>query len=210
MKKLLWQSLLLLFSFGFVFVWQATDLSQYTIQTMAVFIVLFLAVSIRKRKNTAEKITANESLSIILLNVVILLLVMATRNFSSSFFFLLYFLAFGVAFLLEPAIIVVFILGLIFVFFPYLFSDDVTGNIIKLVSVGLIGPIAYFFGREFKQGEEQAEEIDAIRREAQQKAKQIENDVADIIKENPTVKGKTAEKLTDILEESDELEKETE
>ena len=209
MKKLLWQSGLLFLSFGFVYIWQATDFNQYTIQTMAVFIILFLLVSIRKRKNTANKITTSESLSVIILNVVILLLVMATRNFSSSFFFLLYFLAFGIAFLLEPATIVVFILGLFFVFSPYVFIDDVTGNIIRLISVALIGPLAYFFGKEFKHGEEQAEEIDKIRKEAISASKQIENDVSEVLNnEKDSIPLEDAQKLEDALQKSHALKEE--
>lgn len=57
---------------------------------------------------------------IFLLNTVIFLLIFSTGSIDSGLFFLLYFLGFGIAFVFEPAVTFIFIVGTVFIFLPML------------------------------------------------------------------------------------------
>lgn len=92
---------------------------------------------------------------------VILLIVSSTGNLNSSLFFFLYFLLFGLAFLAKPASSFVFLLGIILFFLPDTLKGDLTNNLVKLSSLLLIAPIAYFFGREFEQRRNITDKVEA-------------------------------------------------
>ena len=84
------------------------------------------------------------------------------------------------------------------------------GDFIKLGSIFLISPLAYFFGRELKKDEKQTEELEALKERSADAGSTISDDVKEVIaKEKPNLKEDTTEKLNEILEESQELQEET-
>lgn len=165
--KFLLQSLLLIASFTFIFIWQQTTLSLYTLQTIAALVVLYLlAVTIKQRafnkpkekKEQEDKKTGFKDLAgVFLLNTGIILLIFSTGGIYSNIFFLLYFLAFGLSFVFKPAIVFVFAIGVTLVFLEQILIGDVIGNSLRIGSVVAISPVAFFFGRQFnkKESEEQ-------------------------------------------------------
>ncbi len=157
MKKLWWQLLLLVLSFTFVFLWQLSSFSKNTLQLAGGMIIIYLLVSLVRRKLNPMELLTSESWSIFFLNTVLILLIFATGVFSSFLFFLLYFLAFGIAFVFEPITVFVFVIGAILVFLPYVDIDDVTGNILHIGSLLAIAPLAFWFGLDYKK-KEQAEQ----------------------------------------------------
>lgn len=197
------QSLLLLLSFVFVFVWQKTPLSDYTIQALGFLIFLFLLLSARRKEfNLANVISKRDFLSIFTLNTLILLFIFSTGGLSSPLFFLLYFLGFGIAFVFEPTTVFIFILGAILVFLAEALTGDIMGNFLRLGSLALISPLAFFFGREYRKGEKQAEQIEKT-------SQAIKKDVAGVLEnEKQAIKSEDVEKLNDILEETEKLKKE--
>lgn len=194
------QSLLLLVSFVFVFVWQKTPLSDYTIQALGFLIFLFLLLSARRKEfNLANVISKRDFLSIFTLNTLILLFIFSTGGLSSPLFFLLYFLGFGIAFVFEPTTVFIFILGAILVFLAEALTGDIMGNFLRLGSLGLISPLAFFFGREYRKGEKQTEQIEKT-------SQAIKKDVAGVLEnEKQAIKSEDVEKLNDILEETEKL-----
>lgn len=136
---------LLALSFGFVFLWQATPLSLYTIQTLIALIAIYFILSFRRKKGIISFEVYNP-FSIFIINTILVLLVFATGGFSSPIFFLLYFLGFGVSFSLKPPIVFVFILGIILLFLPLALKDDVARNLLMLGSLIGVSTIAVFFG----------------------------------------------------------------
>lgn len=140
------QSILLALSFAVVFVWQNTPLSQYTIYVLAVLVVVYLAVSFKRKKGIFKMDGYNPG-SIFVLNTILVLLVFATGGFSSPVFFLLYLLSFGVALALYPFTVFIFLVGISALFLPLALQDDVTRNFIMLGSLALLSLIAAFFGR---------------------------------------------------------------
>src|SRR5439155_1261628 len=93
------------------------------------------------------------------------LLVFSTGVFNSPLFYLLFFLEFGVAFVFTPTLVFLFVIGTCLVFFPYAFHEDASGNLLRLGSLALVSPLAFYFGREFKTEEEQQEELSELREE---------------------------------------------
>lgn len=211
MKAVL-QSILLLLSFGFVYIWQRSPLSQYTIQALGFLVFLFILISAKKGKKDPNPISlfGNSSWVIFILNTIILLLVFSTGGFSSSLFFLLYFLGFGIAFVFEPITVFVFVIGAILTFLPQALIDNMAENLLKLGSLGLISPLAFFFGKEYIKGEKQEEEIEKIKERTKDAADTISKDVEEVMEdEKSNLKQKDVEKLNDILEETEDLREET-
>lgn len=208
--QILRQSLLLAASFALIFAWQRTFFSQYTIQVLGFLIFLFLISSARKKGvSPLNNVLGNSVLSIFTLNTVIFLLIFSTGGFSSALFFLLYFLSFGIAFIFEPATVFVFVLGTTLIFLPEAFKDNVLENFIKIGSLMLISPLAFFFGREYVKGERQNEHIEEIKERTKDAADTISSDVEEILQENKEIlKPKTVERLNEVLEETEDLREE--
>lgn len=203
--KFILQSFFIILSFIFIFIWQNTSLSEYTIPALGFLIFLFLLTSVKKKG-----LPKNESLLIFVLNTVIFLLIFSTGGFSSSLFFILYFLAFGIAFVFEPETVFVFILGTILVFLSFALKDNVLENLIRLGSLVIISPLAYFFGREYRHEEKQQANIEAMQERAKDAADTISKDVEEILEEEKqSLKGKDVEKLNEILEETEDLRQES-
>ncbi len=217
--RFLQHSLLLAISFGAVFIWQQTLLSEFTIQSLALLVIVYLVGSWIKKKKQAHQPISDDSppasafggsFEIVVLNTAILLLVFSTGNFSSGLFFLLYFLAFGVAFVFEPATVFVFVAATFLVFLPYALQDDVTGNFLRLGSLVLISPLAFFFGREYQKTVEQEEKIEELKEKAEEAAETISTDVEQVIdSEKEVAKSSDLDKLTEVLQETEKLKEES-
>lgn len=150
--KLVVQSLILLGSIAFVFVWQNSPLASYTIPLLGFLVFLFLLLSARK-KGFNPIVGNNELFGVFTLNTVILLLILSTGEFSSPLYFLLYFVEFGIAFVFEPPLVFLFVVCVTALFISNALQNDPTGNIIRLGSLALLSPLAFLFGKEYKQKE---------------------------------------------------------
>lgn len=203
MLRFFWHSLVLSAAFVFVFVWQQTILSQYIVQIIGFFVLLYLSIS-AKNKYTGNKIVFGGASDIFILTVVVLLIVMATNGLSGGMFFLLYFLGFGIAFVFEPWCIFVFVVGSIAVFLPQaLNSGDVLSNFVKLGTLLLISPLAFFFGLQYKKSEEQ----EAKEEETRKKAQTIEKEANEVLQNEKKLSKTGSQKLKAIVEESESLQK---
>ncbi len=207
--KLLEHCLVLLTSFILVFAWQQTPLSAINVQLLAIFIVLYLFISLRNRGKGFLTMGGNP-FGIFLLSSIILLVIFSTGNISSSVFFLLYFLSFGIAFVFEPASVFIFILGAFLVFVPSLSQGDFTVNLLKLLSLVLIGPLAYFFGKEYRLRDQEEEKIEELEERTQEAADTIAKDIDRVIKEEKqNLRPEDMEKLNEVLEETEDLRRES-
>lgn len=203
------QSLLLILSFAFVYFWQKTPLADYTIQALGFLVFIFLITSARKKRFDLGATLGEGSLAIFVLNTIILLLIYSTGLFDSTLFFLLYFLGFGIAFVFEPAIVFVFVIGIALVFLEEALQNDVMRNFILLGSLVLISPLAYFFGKSYRKSEEDQAKLQDIKERTNESAKEISDDVEELLEEEKTIlKPKDVEKLNDILEETETLREE--
>ena len=204
--KILLQSLVLVLSFVFVFVWKETPLVNYTVALSGVLIILYILVSARKKGKGFLEMGGEGPWGIFFLNTVILLLIFSTGAIDSTLFFLLYFLGFGVAFVFEPVVTFVFVLGVILVFIPDAIKGDLLVNSLKLGSLLLISPLAFFFGSEYRKNDKQTTEIEALEERTKDAADTIAKDLEKVIKdEKANLKNEDMEKLNEILEETEDL-----
>jgi hypothetical protein len=192
--KLVLQALVLILSFVIVFIWGQTPLSNYTVQILGFLVVLYLIVSARKKGKGFLTMGGEGPWGIFILNTIILLLIFATGSISSSLFFLLYFLGFGIAFVFEPPAIFVFIVGAVLVFLPDALKGDTFGNFIKVGSLLLISPLAYFFGREYRKSDKQEDDIQALDERTKEAADTISEDIEEVVKRRSGKKRKTEPK----------------
>lgn len=208
--KLVLQALVLILSFVIVFIWEQTPLSGYTVQILGFLVVLYLIVSARKKGAGFLTMGGDGPWGIFILNTIILLLIFATGSISSSLFFLLYFLGFGIAFVFEPPAIFVFIVGAVLVFLPDALKGDTFGNFLKVGSLLLISPLAYFFGREYRKSDKQGADIEALEERTEEAADTISEDIEEVVKnEKQNLKQEDIEKLNEILEETEDLREES-
>jgi hypothetical protein len=204
--KLLLQALILALSFVLVFIWEQTPLANFTIQALAFLVIVYFIVAARNKGSGFLTLGGEGPWGIFILNSIILLLIFATGSINSSVFFLLYFLGFGIAFAFEPIAIVVFIVGALLIFLPDALKGDITGNLLKVGSVLLISPLAYFFGKEYRKSDSEQVQIEALEERTKDAADTISEDVEKVIKdEKQNLKEADVEKLNEILEETEEL-----
>ena len=208
--KFLLQTGVLILSFVIVFVWQMASLTDYTVPFLGLLIVCYLVISSRKRGKGFLSMGGEGPWGIFILNTVILLLIFSTGALNSPLFFLLYFLGFGIAFVFEPAITFVFVLGAIFVFIPDVLRSDTLNSLLKIGSLILISPLAFFFGREYRTNDEKQSEIEALEERSKDAANTISEDIEEVIKdEKANLKSEDINKLNEVLEETEELREES-
>ena len=208
--KLIGQSLIIIFSFIVVYIWQQIGFFVYTVPAIGFLIFMYLFLSGRRKNKKMLNLDGNSPWAVWLLNTLVLLLVFSTGNITSPIFFLLYFLGFGVAFVFEPAVVLIFLICTILLFLPDALKDDVNGNLLRLGSLLLITPLAYFFGNEFQRNDKKDEEIEKITERTKEAADNISEDVEEIIEEeSKNLSSETTDKLNKILEETEDLREET-
>jgi len=204
MKKIVIQSIVLLLSFAIVFIWQISPLSAYTVHAIGIIIFLYLAFSFRKRNFS---LLANKQwlVTIAVLNSVILLLILSTGNFTSPLFFLLYFLCFGIAVVFEPVSVFIYMIGTFLFFFQQAMLGDTVGNFVKLGTLLLISPIAYYFGKGFREQDNENQKIAELQHTAQSATETIGKNVEELLKKEKKMKDEDVEKLNTILEETEAI-----
>lgn len=202
--KLLWQTLILFFSFTFVFLTKTFIPSEFLVPILGILIIIFLLASARWRNaKKANPLENNSGFTVFALTGIIMLLIFGTGGINSALFFLIYFLSFGVAFVFEPMMVFVFLIGAILVFLPEALQNDVTGNFIKVGSIGLLAPLAFFFGYEYKKEEAQQK----IMEKKDEKAEAIEEKAKAVLEnEQENLSDDAVETLTQVVEDAKEME----
>ncbi len=223
MSQFIKQAVFLLASFAAVFFWQLSPLAEFTVPALGFLVFLYLILSkqkssLPKRYQQSEisqeqsikdsiKTLNKDGVNIFILNTIVFLLIFSTGSLNSPLFFLLYFISFAIAFVLLPQMVFVFILGSILIFLPDALILNETSpetkllveNLIKLASLGLISPLAYFFGKEYQERiihQEQDKEVAEI----------ISNEAANVLNnEEDRLSEEDKEQLVDIIEESEKL-----
>ena len=79
-------------------------------------------------------------------------------------------------------VVFIFPIGTIIIFWSQIFTGDVTENIIKMGSLLLITPLAYFFGVQFAKNQKQDDVVIQTKERAVGAADEISKDVDEAIK----------------------------
>lgn len=152
--KIVAQSTVIIFSSLAVLGIVQTPFFPYTPLVLAFIAVIAASYALfRKKRRKNQEILSGANIEIFFILVTALLIVFYTGGIKSVLFFLTYFLLFGITFIFEPAMIILFLVCLIALFIPEALQDDIFGNMAKLSSLLLLAPIAFFFGREYKKRE---------------------------------------------------------
>jgi len=208
--KVLFHSIILFVSFGLAFLWSVTPASDYTVQALGGLVLAYFAISFLRKKRNPKAENFSSASDIFILNTAIVLLITITGNLYSPLFFLLYFLGFGITFIFEPATVFVFTIGVILVFLPEALKNGSIESYIRIGSVALISPLAYFFGREYKDRDEEEAEIESMKDRSKDAAATISKDVEKVLEdEKDNLPEKDVEKLNEILEETESLREES-
>jgi hypothetical protein len=188
MKSFLLHSLLVVFPFIFLSLWAKTSLEAYTVPLLSIITIVALLTINRKHKNSHKK----ELITAPLLTISVLLLISTTGNLESILFFLSYFLCFYLAFALSPEMVFVFSAAIMVWFLPDKTHLSFFPDSIKLGSLLLISPLAYFFGKAIAAKEQQ-----------DQRSQRIIADVAEIIAtDGEELQEENVERLRDIVTQS--------
>lgn len=140
-------SFFLILACGLTFYWvNNPQLSFYSLQLIALFIILFFILG-AARKKLAKNNPVLDFINSLILTSIVLLLVLSTGGLGSPLFFLVYFLLFGVSWSLGP--VRGGILGAALLVF-FLFSNPINfENSAILASLALITPLSIYFGQQY-------------------------------------------------------------
>lgn len=198
-------SLLLIASFLIVFIWQNSQFSIYTVPFIGFLVFMFLLISIKNKQN----LNLGGPVNFFILNTILLLFIFSTGGINSNLFFLVYFLLFALSFILESRSVFVFPIAMLIIFWSQIFENDVTGNIIKMASLGILSPLAYLLGAEFSKNDKKDDEALKTKERAVSSAGEIAKDVEAVIESGKEkLSSKEVEKLNDVLEETESLREE--
>jgi len=199
------QAFVLILSFLLIFLWQQSPFSESNYIATSLGLLVFFYFMLSRKKKKPEG-TWSEIGGVFILNTLILILIFSTGGIHSTLFFLLYFLVFGISFIFEPAIVFLFAIGIVLIFLQQALKDDVVGNFIKLASIFIISPIAFFFGKEYAKRNDQKNQIQQMEENATNVANTIESDVQTVLNsEKQTLKKESVKKLGDVLKEAEML-----
>ncbi len=193
------QSLGIVAAFIFVFVWQLLGLEELTIPLIGILALAYLILSRRSKKADTKNLATLDEITIAILTTLVLVLIIDTGGLTSPVFFLLYFIPFAICFVIIPEAAIVYLLGVALLFAPSALAANVTENLIKLGSIGLITPLAYFFGKEYRVVSEHQQK-DA------ETADKIIVEAANILHDHSTtLPEQDKAQLADIIKESEDL-----
>lgn len=208
--KFIFHCFVLIASFLVIFVWNISPASDYTIQALAVLVLIYLGITLYRRRRHKAMENFGGSSDIFILNTGIFLLVSITGMIYSPLYFLLYFLGFGITFIFEPATVFIYVLGAIAVLLPEALKNGSMESFIRIGSIALISPLAFFFGSSYQDRDKMEEGVEAMAERTKDSADTIAKDVEDVLtNEKEDLKPEAVDKLNEILEETEELREES-
>lgn len=198
------QSLAIFLGIVFVFMVQITEISNYISYLLAILIVFTaIYISMKKRSKSASELFTGSPLELFTITSIILFIIVLTNGLSSPLFFLLYFILFLLAFMASNITIWVFMMTVLLFFVPEASANINTDTLLKLGSLVLLAPIAYFVGHELERRQVLNKKIEAKTDEIIQEAEAIkENGNPSYSEEN--------EAIDEIIEEAESLKKDAE
>lgn len=199
-SMLIQQASFIIAAIAIVFLWQAFDLTGLTIPAIGLLVLSYLIMSrIKGKQAEGSRLGAMDNFSIFTLTTLILIFIFTTGALNSPLFFLLYFICFGITFVMLPEAVFIFLIGTIFLFLPHIDQAAIMQDTIKLASLALICPLAFFFGKEYRVVEHHEEKDLVI-------AKKIIAEAGTVLKEEEAkLTPQDKAQLADIIVEGEAL-----
>jgi hypothetical protein len=177
--------------------------SDYRAQIIGLLIIAYFLISFLRRKYKKEKDNFSSGGDIFIINTIVILLVISTGSLYSPIYFLVYFLCFGITFIFEPITVFIFAIGAAVIFMPEALTNQSLESFIKIGSIFLIAPLAFFFGKEYKDREKLAKKLQQTKDEV----KNISNEIQSVIENDNNLSSNTSDKLTDALNRAKKIKK---
>lgn len=186
------------------FLMQNTSLINYSTYLLALLIIFStIYISLKKKSRSASEMFSGNPLELFGIVTIILLIISITNGLLSPLFFLLYFILFLLAFISEPVTIWIFLASIILFFLPDTFKNLDMPTFIKIGSLMLITPIAYFVGREFERRQ-------LLNKKIEDKTDEIIHDAQVLREDDRPRNADEDEAIEEIIEEAESLKKDTE
>ena len=200
-KNFLIHSLFLITAVVLTYLWTSSaDLSTYTIQLIAVFILFYFANQFAFKKKPLNK--TKKIIDALIFTLVILLLVGSTGSLSSPLFFLVYFLMFGLALLIGPTATLALALAMVLLFGLTSEKTEPAREAMQLFSLLLVAPLASFFSSQYLKALEAEDKITILKKESGILEEQIKDEETDILLWTSL---NLKQSLVNILEETTDL-----
>jgi hypothetical protein len=182
MAKFLLHSAFLILAVVLVFFWtNVPELSVYTLQLIALFVLAYFVNQFYFRRKKQVFSRTNLTIEAIIFTMVVLLLVASTGGLTSPLFFLTYFLMFGLALLFEPLITFSLALAMVFFFLLRPVKETLLQEGLQLLSLLLVTPLAMFFGRQYLKLLADEEKIKILQEESQIIEEEIKKEETDVL-----------------------------
>lgn len=173
--------------------------SSYLLALLVIFSAIY--ISIKKRSKTASQLFTGSALEIYGITSITLLIILLTGDLTSPLFFFIYFILFFLAFMATPKTVWIFLMATVLYFLPAASSNLNSDTFIKIGSLLLIAPIAFFVSKELERRELLSKRIESKTDEIIQEA--------EILKENNPQNTEEAEIIDEIIEEAESLKKDS-
>lgn len=139
--------LIIILSFILIFAWEQTFFANFYFEELVSLLIIYIIIAIKKKRFDFIFGKGDNIWGVFIVNTVIFIIILATGGINSPIFFLSYLLFLGMGFIVEPFIIIVFLIGAIFIFSPQILLNDVQSNFLRLGSLLLITPLAFILSR---------------------------------------------------------------
>lgn len=184
-----------------VFLVQHTSLISYESYLLAILIIFSSIYISLKRRSEKKKLISGSPIELFALTSIIVLTIALTSGLTSPLFFFLYFMLFLLAFMCTPVTIWVFLISILLYFIPETLNSLNLDTFIRLGSLALIAPIAYFVGAELNRRSLLNKRITSKTNEIIQDAQNLKEETG-----NPEEK----ETINEIIEEAESLKRDSE
>ena len=166
------QPIIIILSIVFSFIW-ANDplLSPYTLQLIGILLISHLLYKRLTRSKSLIKTDLNIS-NVVTLTIITILLVLSTGGLNSPIFFLLYLLLFSLSLLTHSLLSLVASLTII-ILFLLISQPAATNQLINLISLLLITPLAHLFGTQYLKLLEEKQQIKILKTKSKHLKKQL-------------------------------------
>lgn len=199
----------------FVFLVQNSPLNGYSSYLLAILIIfstIYISLKGRsprldqsevdgKAHHKESKLFSGSPIEIFALTSIIVFIISLTSGISSPLFFFLYFMLFLLAFMCTSVAVWIFLVAILLYFVPEAINSPNIDTFIKLGSLALIAPIAYFIGVELDRRALLNKRIDSKTDEIIQEAQNLKEDSFDL---------EEKETIDEIIEEAQSLKKDSE
>jgi len=189
-------------------IWIYSPWSAYTIQALSVIVIAYLLISrLRRHSHAGVSLFATHS-DVLLLTSSILLIVWFTGMSQSPLLFLIYVLIFGVSLLYSPSAVVTVAIGTLLFLLPDMIEKQSLIGYIEGVALLCLAPLAYFFGRAFKEKEDAEEQAVLLHDADKLRADTIAQDVAQVLThEKDRLSTRDVDALNEVLEQTELMRK---